>query len=117
MKEMVGRLMRDTVKAEESKLPRICSHDWEFSLSSIFVEVDTPLVNIISYILFAPMKILRSVILFIQLFSDVQGPYGTRSTAALAIKASGEVSFYKTYLDKETWKEKTVNYRIQRLKS
>jgi uncharacterized protein with NRDE domain len=88
IKEMVGRLMRDTVKADESKLPHICSLDWEFNLSSIFVEVDTPL-----------------------------GPYGTRSTAALAIKKSGEVSFYEIYLDKETWKEKTVNYRIQRLKS
>lgn len=40
--------MRDTVKADESKLPHICSLDWEFNLSSIFVEVDTPLVNIVS---------------------------------------------------------------------
>lgn len=44
--EMVEKLMRDRVKAEESKLPRICSPDWELSLSSIFVEVDTPLVCI-----------------------------------------------------------------------
>lgn len=44
--EMVEKLMRDRVKAEESKLPRICSLDWELSLSSIFVEVDTPLVRI-----------------------------------------------------------------------
>ncbi len=86
-------------------------------MRKLIEKLDTLLGNSISYILFAPMKILRSVILFIQLFSDVQGPYGTRSTAALAIKASGEVSFYETYLDKETWKEKTVNYRIQRLKS
>ncbi|KAL4650405.1 hypothetical protein ACB092_01G085700 [Castanea dentata] len=46
-----------------------------------------------------------------------KGPYGTRSTAALTIKASGEVSFYEMHLDKDTWKEKTVNYHIQRLKS
>ncbi|XP_023904487.1 uncharacterized protein LOC112016195 [Quercus suber] len=88
LKEMVEKLMRDTVKADESKLPHICSLDWEFNLSSIFVEVDTPL-----------------------------GLYGTRSTAALTIKASEEVSFYEMHLDKDTWKEKTVNYQIQRLKS
>ncbi|KAB1203531.1 hypothetical protein CJ030_MR8G015354 [Morella rubra] len=88
VKEMVGKLMRDTVKADESKLPHICSLDWEFNLSSIFVEVDTPL-----------------------------GPYGTRSTAALTIKASGEVSFHEMYLEKDEWKEKTVNYNIQKLKS
>lgn len=48
VKEMVERLMRDTVKADESKLPRICSLDWEFNLSSIFVEVDTPMVNLLA---------------------------------------------------------------------
>lgn len=47
VKDMLKKLMRDTVKADESKLPHICSLDWEFNLSSIFVEVDTPLVNII----------------------------------------------------------------------
>lgn len=54
---MIDKLMRDTVKADESKLPQICSLDWEFNLSSIFVEVDTPLVNIVSYILFPPREI------------------------------------------------------------
>lgn len=114
--DMVERLMRDTVKADESKLPRICSLDWEFNLSSIFVEVDTPHVNITCYIYVHPWKSLSSIIL-LTISSDVQGPYGTRSTAALAVKASGEVCFYEIYLDKDTWKEKTVNYHIQRLKS
>ncbi|KAI3459950.1 hypothetical protein Pfo_016613 [Paulownia fortunei] len=86
VKEMVEKLMRDTVKADESKLPNICSPDWEFSLSSIFVEVDTPL-----------------------------GRYGTRSTAALTVKASGEASFYEIYLEGGMWKQQTLNYHIQKL--
>lgn len=45
VKETVEKLMTDTVKADEDKLPNICSPDWELGLSSIFVEVDTPLVN------------------------------------------------------------------------
>ncbi|KAK6116790.1 hypothetical protein DH2020_049420 [Rehmannia glutinosa] len=86
VKEMVEKLMRDTVKADESKLPKICSPDWEFVLSSIFVEVDTPL-----------------------------GKYGTRSTAALTVKASGEASFYEIYLEGDMWKQHTLNYHIQKL--
>lgn len=46
MKEMVEKLMQDSVKADKSGLPGICSLDWEFDLSSVFVEVDTPLVNL-----------------------------------------------------------------------
>lgn len=46
VKEMIEKLMRDKVKANESELPHICATDWESNLSSIFVEVDTPLVNI-----------------------------------------------------------------------
>lgn len=45
MEEMAEKLMKDTKKAgDKSKLPHICSLDWEYNLSSIFVEVDTPLV-------------------------------------------------------------------------
>ncbi|KAJ4830969.1 hypothetical protein Tsubulata_049613 [Turnera subulata] len=87
VKEMLQKLMRDTVKADMSKLPGICSPEWEFNLSSIFVEVLTPL-----------------------------GCYGTRSSVALTIKTNGEVSFYETYLEKGIWKERTVNYCIQKLK-
>ncbi|KAL6504177.1 hypothetical protein OROGR_026100 [Orobanche gracilis] len=86
VKEMVEKLMTDTVKAEESELPNICSPDWEFGLSSIFVEVDTPL-----------------------------GKYGTRSTAAVTVKTTGEVSFYEMYLDGNMWKQQTLNYQIQKL--
>ncbi|GFP78965.1 transport and golgi organization 2 homolog [Phtheirospermum japonicum] len=86
VKEMVEKLMRDRVKADESELPKICSPDWEFGLSSIFVEVDTPL-----------------------------GKYGTRSTAALTVKASGEASFYEIYLEGDIWKQHTLNYHIQKL--
>lgn len=46
VKEMVEKLMQDSVKADKSRLPGICSLDWEFDLSSVFVEVDTPLVNL-----------------------------------------------------------------------
>lgn len=82
--EMVEKLMRDPVKADESKLPHICSLDWESKLSSIFVEVvDTPL-----------------------------GLYGTRSTAALTVKAGGDVNFYEIYLESGKWKEHTENYQI-----
>ncbi|CAN1315590.1 Transport and Golgi organization 2 homolog [Linum perenne] len=84
LKEIGKKLMRDRAKAEKNRLPGICSVDWEFGLSSIFVEVDTPL-----------------------------GRCGTRSTIALAITRNGEVSFDETYLEDGTWKEKTISYRIQ----
>ena len=45
VKEVIQKLMKDKVKADKSSLPRICSPDWEFNLSSIFVEVETPLVS------------------------------------------------------------------------
>ncbi|KAL3621542.1 hypothetical protein CASFOL_036454 [Castilleja foliolosa] len=86
VKEMVEKLMRDKVKADESELPKICSPDWEFGLSSIFVEVDTPL-----------------------------GKYGTRSTAALTVKANGEGSFYEVYLEDNIWKQHNMNYCIHKL--
>ncbi|KAH0694617.1 hypothetical protein KY285_021714 [Solanum tuberosum] len=86
VKEMIEKLMRDTTKADKSKLPRICSTDWELELSSIFVEVDTPL-----------------------------GCYGTRSTTALTIEVGGKVSFYELYLENNMWKEQIVNYWIEKL--
>lgn len=84
VKEMVEELMEDAAKADKSKLPKICAPDWEYKLSSIFVETDTPL-----------------------------GCYGTRSTAALTVKTSGEVRFYEKYVENETWKEHTVSYQIE----
>ncbi|KAE8734877.1 Tetratricopeptide repeat-like superfamily protein [Hibiscus syriacus] len=58
VKEMVEKLMKDRVKAEKSKLPGICAVDWEYNHNPIFVEVGTP-----------------------------RGLCGTRSTAALTIRA------------------------------
>lgn len=84
-KEMVEKLMRDTTKPDETQLPHICSLDWEFSLSSIFVEVDTPL-----------------------------GHYGTRSTAVVRIEEIGQVNFYEVSLENGKWKEKKVNYQIKK---
>ncbi|CAN0927425.1 Transport and Golgi organization 2 homolog [Linum grandiflorum] len=84
LKGIAKKLMRDRSKAEKNTLPGICSADWEYALSSIFVEVNTPL-----------------------------GWCGTRSTIALAVERSGEVSFHEYYLEDGTWKEKTINYRIQ----
>ncbi|KAG6419940.1 hypothetical protein SASPL_116454 [Salvia splendens] len=86
VKELVEKLMRDTEKADENKLPNICPRDWEHNLSSIFVEVDTPL-----------------------------GKYGTRSTAALTVRATGEASFYEIYLEGNEWKQHTLTYYIQKL--
>ncbi|XP_060199968.1 uncharacterized protein LOC132628223 [Lycium barbarum] len=86
VKEMIENLMRDTTQAEKSKLPRICSSDWELGLSSIFVEVDTPL-----------------------------GVYGTRSTTALTVEVGGKVSFYELCLENNLWKEQIVNYWIEKL--
>ncbi|KZV40850.1 transport and Golgi organization 2 [Dorcoceras hygrometricum] len=82
--DIVKKLMNDTMKADESKLPHICSLEWELNLSSIFVEIDTPL-----------------------------GKYGTRSTAALTVKANGEASFYEIFLERNIWKEHTFNYFIE----
>jgi uncharacterized protein with NRDE domain len=86
IKEFVTRLMRNTVKVnDETKLPHICSPDWEFSLSSIFVNVDTPL-----------------------------GWYGTRSTSGVTIRQNGETMFYETYLERDkTWKEQTINFQMK----
>ncbi|KAL7207102.1 hypothetical protein ACSBR2_019740 [Camellia fascicularis] len=87
VKEMVEKLMRDTVKDDKSMLPHIYPVEREYQMSSIFVEEETPL-----------------------------GCYGTRSTSALSVKASGEVNFHETYLEKEFWKEKYVTYQIEMMK-
>ncbi|XP_059654146.1 uncharacterized protein LOC132300884 isoform X2 [Cornus florida] len=86
MQEMADKLMRNTVKDDENMLPHIYSIEWEYQLSSIFVESVTP-----------------------------SGLYGTRSTSALSLKTSGEVSFYERYVEKEIWKEQTVNYQIENM--
>lgn len=44
IKEMIEKLMRDTVKADESMLPHICALDWECDQSSIFTDTETKMV-------------------------------------------------------------------------
>ncbi|XP_061360377.1 uncharacterized protein LOC133304361 [Gastrolobium bilobum] len=83
VKEMVEKLMTNTIKDEECMLPGIHPPERELPLSSIFVEVD---------------------------FS--WGRYGTRSSSALFVKSNKEVTFYEKYLDQEQWKEKMVTYQI-----
>lgn len=46
MEKFAAELMKDTIKADMDRLPNICSPDWELGLSSIFVQVDTPLVRL-----------------------------------------------------------------------
>ena len=45
VKEMVEKLMRDTVKDDKSMLPHIYPVEREYQMSSIFVEEETPSVN------------------------------------------------------------------------
>lgn len=45
MKEMVEKLMMDTVKDDESMLPHIFPPEREYHLSSIFIDTDTPIVS------------------------------------------------------------------------
>ncbi|KAJ9560704.1 hypothetical protein OSB04_005864 [Centaurea solstitialis] len=82
--EMVDKLMRNTVKDETSMLPKIYAPEFEYQLSSVFVDMVTP-----------------------------KGRYGTRSTSALAVKASGEVFFYERHLENDSWKEHTATYMIE----
>ncbi|XAR73062.1 hypothetical protein NMG60_11019921 [Bertholletia excelsa] len=86
VEEMIEKLMRDTVKDDESLLPHIYPVEREYHLSSIFVEEETPL-----------------------------GRYGTRSTSALYVKANGQVHFHEQYLEKGSWKEQAVTYQIEKM--
>lgn len=83
--EMVDKLMRNTVKDDLSKLPQIYPPEFEYQLSSVFVDA-----------------------------VSVKGRYGTRSTSALAVKASGEVFFYEKHLENGAWIEQTETYFIEK---
>ncbi|KAK7362473.1 hypothetical protein VNO77_04587 [Canavalia gladiata] len=83
IKEMVEKLMTNTIKDEECMLPGIHPPEREHPSSSIFVETE--------------------------LLSE---GYGTRSSSALFVKSNKEVIFYDKYLDHKQWKEKMVNYKI-----
>ncbi|XP_020574223.1 transport and Golgi organization 2 homolog [Phalaenopsis equestris] len=85
-KEIVLKLMSDDVKADLNRLPDTgCEPEWEFNLSSIFVDTESN-----------------------------KGRYGTRSMVALSVISNGEVSFYERYLDVNDgeWRDHTVEFRM-----
>lgn len=85
IKEMVEKLMTNTVKDDDKcLLPGIRPPEFEFPLSSIFVDTQFPSV----------------------------GPYGTRSTSALFVTSNKEVTFYEKHLDQKQWKDNMVTYQI-----
>lgn len=82
--EMADKLMMDTTKADENSLPKIYPAEFEYQLSSIFIDTDTPL-----------------------------GRYGTRSTSVVLVKVDGEVCFHERYLEDDSWKEHIITYQIE----
>lgn len=88
LQKLPEKLMRDTTKDDdESKLPHIYPLEWEHHLSSIFVDTETPM-----------------------------GRYGTRSTSVVSVQYSGLVNFQELYLDKESWKESSISFQLEKLK-
>ncbi|KAK1440882.1 hypothetical protein QVD17_06715 [Tagetes erecta] len=85
IKEMVDKLMGNTIKDDISMLPRIYNSEFEYQLSSVFV-------NTVS----------------------TKGRYGTRSTSALAVKVNSEVFFYEKHLENDLWKEQSETYTIEK---
>ncbi|TKY58959.1 Transport and Golgi organization [Spatholobus suberectus] len=83
IKEMVEKLMTNTIKDEERMLPGIHPPEREQPLSSIFVEAEISSEH-----------------------------YGTRSSSALFVKSNREVTFYEKHLDQRQWKHKMVTYKI-----
>nr|XP_043625341.1 uncharacterized protein LOC122596776 isoform X2 [Erigeron canadensis] len=81
--EMVDKLMGNTVKDDLNMLPRIYSPEFEYQLSSVFVDI-----------------------------VSAKRRYGTRSTSALVVKASNEIFFYERHLENDLWKEQTETYMI-----
>ncbi|KAK6121505.1 hypothetical protein DH2020_044750 [Rehmannia glutinosa] len=82
--EEITEILMDTSKDNESQLPGIYPPEFEYLLSAIFVEANTPL-----------------------------GRYGTRSTSAVVLRSSGVVTFYERNLEKDVWKEQTISFHIE----
>ncbi|KAL9272112.1 Transport and Golgi organization 2-like protein [Drosera capensis] len=80
---MVQKLMTDSTK-EASMLPGVYPPEFEYQLSSIFVECDTPL-----------------------------GCYGTRSTSAVFFKLNEGIRFYERYLAVDYWQDQTFSFQIK----
>ncbi|KAK6796318.1 hypothetical protein RDI58_004019 [Solanum bulbocastanum] len=76
------RIMRDLAK-EDSNLPGIYSPECEYQLSSIFVDTEMAM-----------------------------GRFGTRSTSSLAVRSSGDATFYEVYLEKDVWKEHQMTFDL-----
>jgi uncharacterized protein with NRDE domain len=53
----------------------------------------------------------ETISIFLLLF---QAKYGTRSMAALAAKLDGEVTFYERYLENSLWKEKLIQFQMEK---
>ncbi|KAH0716827.1 hypothetical protein KY290_013395 [Solanum tuberosum] len=79
------RIMRDLAK-EDSNLPGIYSPECEYQLSSIFVDTEMSM-----------------------------GRFGTRSTSSLAVRSSGDATFYEVYLEKDVWKEQQMTFVIEKM--
>ncbi|XP_010918266.1 uncharacterized protein [Elaeis guineensis] len=87
LKGMVEELMGDNVKANRDELPDTgVNPEWEFELSSIFIDTDTKL-----------------------------GRYGTRSMAAISVKTNGDSIFYEKHLESSLWKENNVKFHVKKL--
>lgn len=84
---MAEELMSNTTKADVTSLPGIMSSEWEYNSSPIYVDFDTPL-----------------------------GRCGTRSTIAVCVKLTGELSVYENYLAEDGWKGHTVSFEIENMK-
>ncbi|KAI3774230.1 hypothetical protein L1987_48777 [Smallanthus sonchifolius] len=80
---MVDKLMGNTIKDDINMLPHICDTEFEYQLSSVFV-------NIVSE----------------------ERPYGTRSTSTVVVKVNGEFFFYEKHMDNDLWKEQNETYTI-----
>lgn len=111
IKELVEKLMTNTIKDDESLLPGIYPPEREYQLSAIFIEADTPLVS--PSLGFSHIRHYFRSHESSQVFYE-QGNYGTRSTSGLSVMAGGEISFYQKYLEEEMWKEHTVTYQIEK---
>lgn len=110
--------MKNTVKDNERMLPSIFPPEWEYQLSSIYVEAETPKVNIQLAILCLGYLQVHSVpnsLIYLTIFY-AQGRYGTRSTSVISVKTSGEVRFFESHLESNLWKEQTVTYQVETMK-
>ncbi|XP_004290063.1 PREDICTED: transport and Golgi organization protein 2 homolog [Fragaria vesca subsp. vesca] len=80
LKEMAVQLMTDTTRDDRSLLPCIYSPEVEYELSSIFIA-----------------------------YARELGCYGTRSTDAVSVNTTGEVTFYERYIAGD-WYERTETF-------